>query len=211
LEQGSRPRQPRSDISGHRFGKLTAIKPSHQDSSYRWHWLLVCDCGERVTAPKNALDAGYNKSCGCTKKMPDNYHGMKGSPVYNSWQAIKSRCNNTGDKDYPRYGGRGIAICEAWDAEFMAFYKDMGDRPEWATSIDRIDPAKGYTPENCRWATAKEQANNRRNTRRVLHKGRGFTLSQLSEIHGIDHDILYARIFSHGWSVDRAVSEASHV
>ena len=88
-------------------------------------------------------------------------HGKSGTPEHKSWKLMRSRCLNPRNQDWADYGGRGIAICERW-SDFMCFYDDMGPRPSAKHSLDRIDNSRGYAPDNCRWATNKQQANNRR-------------------------------------------------
>lgn len=121
-----------------------------------------CTCGAEVSARASRVKNGYTRSCGCLSRdlKPARRHGGHGSPTYRSWQAALRRCHNPDDKDFPRWGGKGIAVCPEWRAGFDAFLRDMGPRPT-GTTLDRIDPTQGYQPGNCRWATPLEQARNR--------------------------------------------------
>jgi hypothetical protein len=105
---------------------------------------------------------------------PDKYldlHNMSHTKEYHAWQNMRARCNNRSHINYKNYGGRGIKVCDAWNKSFMAFYKDMGDKPSETHSIDRIDNSKGYYPENCRWATNRQQVVNRRSNNNFKTSG----------------------------------------
>jgi hypothetical protein len=120
-------------------------------------------------------------------------HGNSRLNEYAIWHLIKVRCYNKNNKAYYRYGGRGIVMCDEWRDSFMAFYEDMGNRPSKDHSIDRIENDKGYYKENCRWATRKEQQNNRRNSIRVVHKGVIRSLREISDITGINYNTVCKR------------------
>lgn len=144
------------------YGKLTLVRRT-RDKSRDGHLLSLwlCECGQIATIAHSRVINGYTRSCGCAVNAnPPIKHGMRHSPEYRCWSAMKGRCLSPNHKDYPRWGGRGITVCEAWANSFEAFYADMGPRPA-GTSLDRIDNAKGYEPGNVRWGTTTQQSRNR--------------------------------------------------
>lgn len=126
-------------------------------------------------------------------------------PVYSVWSAMRERCNRPSHPSYGNYGGRGITISERWDS-FAAFKSDMGPRPD-GMSIERKDNDGPYSPENCKWATRREQQNNRRNNYKVVYDGTELTISSLARMADIKQATLYGRIVRKGWDVERAVTE----
>lgn len=129
-------------------------------------------------------------------------HGMSRDKTYFCWQGMKNRCKNKNDVNYKNWGGRGIKICDEW-MKFENFYRDMCDRPEGKT-LDRIDNNKGYCKENCRWATPKEQLNNKRNNRLLTFNGRTMTVSQWSRNLNIPKTTIFTRL-QRGWDINRAL------
>lgn len=130
-------------------------------------------------------------------------HGMSNTTEYKTWERIKKRCYNKNVYNYCDYGGRGILMCDEWKNSFEVFYKDMGDRPE-GTSIDRIDNDKGYSKENCRWATNEEQCNNRRSNINITYKGETQTLAQWCRELNLEYQTVKARIQESGMTPDDA-------
>jgi hypothetical protein len=148
------------DLHGQRFGRWVVLAYVKDGK-----WLCLCDCGACVVVDGLGLRRGTSKSCGCLKrelaKAQFTKHGMAGSREYRSWTEMKSRCFNPKHHRYENYGGRGISVCKRWANSFEDFFADMGPRPE-GRSLDRRNVNGHYEPENCGWATHKEQANNRR-------------------------------------------------
>lgn len=130
---------------------------------------------------------------------------MTNSSEYRSWASMNSRCSNTKDSNYPRYGGSGIFVCDEWKESFEAFYRDMGPKPTPGHTIDRKDNDKGYSKENCRWATKIEQANNRGCNRFYDFNNERLTLAQIAVRLNISEETLRSR-FNRGMSKERAFS-----
>ena len=192
------------DLTGRRFGKLivTGIAERGQKAGVRWK--CKCDCGSTTIARSSDLNNGHRKSCGCLT------HGMSKSRVYRIWHNIKSRCENPNCPEFRDYGGRGIEVCEEWKNSFVAFR-------DWALAngyrddltIEREDNDGNYCPENCRWATKKEQANNRRSAHLVTYNGETCSITEWAEKTGIKMNTILWRL-NHGWPVERALTEGTN-
>ena len=132
-------------------------------------------------------------------------HRMCHTPIYHIWLGMKKRCFNPNNPKYADYGQRGITVCERWKNSFNAFYQDMGDQPQ-GCSLDRINNGGDYTPENCRWADAQQQANNRRGNRVVIFRDEAKTLTEWSVIVGVNPSTLANRL-TKGWPIEKAFAE----
>lgn len=198
----------REDLSGQKFNRLLALsrcKLVSPKGRVYVAYLCVCDCGEQKTIRQAELYSGKTKSCGCLMRertsQANTKHGMFGTPVYSAWSSAIARCHNVNDKDYPKYGGRGITVCDRWRESFENFYADMGDKPSPQHSIDRVDNSLGYSSDNCRWATHTTQNNNRRSNQLLTYNGETKTAAEWSRQTGIKYTTLLRRM-DKGWPAE---------
>lgn len=204
------------DISGERFGKLIVKGFAFiGQNNHRSYWLCQCDCGNSSIVSQSELKNGKTKSCGClVKQNGQRKHMQYKSRIYKIYSRMKRVCYNVNSKDYNNYGGRGIKICNEWLGEngFINFYKwsilngfNKELSPKECT-IDRINNDKGYSPENCRWTTLREQQNNTRRNRYISYDGITKTVAQWAEYLNMKYTALHERLRK-GWSIERALTQ----
>lgn len=148
------------NLVGNIFGRLVVESRVGSTSHGKALWRCRCICGNYIDVAAGSLVSKNTTSCGCYLKERITKHGGWKKSSYNSWRAMIRRCNTPTDKDYPRYGGKGIKVCEQWH-DYLRFVADMGE-PEGRQTLDRIDPYGDYCLENCRWASPQIQARNMR-------------------------------------------------
>lgn len=158
------------DRTGMRYGRLRVLSGAGVGPNKKRLWRCLCDCGGEIVVPSGSLATGNTRSCGCYHREQITLHGGWKRSSYNTWRAMLRRCRNPEDKDYPRYGARGITVCQEWQ-DYVRFVSDMGE-PEEGQTLDRIDNEQGYFKENCRWASGHIQAvNSRRRASSTGHRG----------------------------------------
>lgn len=212
------------DLTGKQFARLTVLRIVGKSVRGDVLWLCRCECGGEVVGRSGDLNSGNTRSCGCLKRerflrdCRQTKHGKWKTPEWGVWSGIQARCHNPEHPGYANYGGRGILVCRGWRDSFENFLADMGERPSAKHSVDRIDNERGYdcghcedckgrnAEANCRWATPKEQASNRRSTRRITFNGETMTLTDWATRVGISTPLLHHRLKS-GWSVEDALSK----
>lgn len=179
--------KPRFDLSGSVCSELRVIKPVGTTRGGAIAYLCLCNCGNETYVEYGNLKSGSIKSCGCFGERHRYTHRMSKTVEYEAYNGMMARCYRTTHKNYDRYGGRGIRVCKRWKGSFESFYEDMGNKPSDEYTVDRIDNDGDYSPENCKWATRKEQTNNRGCTIRVL----GIPLAVYCEKYGLKYSAVY--------------------
>lgn len=194
------------DLLGRRFGKLVVVGTATRGKSNKVRWLCVCDCGEEAVVLSNYLRRGDTKSCGCIAPQRCKTKGASSLPEYKSWQGMKSRCYRIKNTKYKSYGGRGISVCPEWVDSFDRFYEDMGKKPTPLHTIDRIDNDGDYTPDNCRWATRREQSRNTQRSRFLDYNGVKKNMEDWADEAGLTSGTLSKRL-KLGWSMEKALTK----
>jgi len=206
------------DITGESFGRLTVIEIAGRTERKSIIWKCRCICGNHINVVGSSLRNGHTKSCGCLhvetaiqRGKSSKTHGLTDTPEFNAYLRMIERCYNPNHASYSNYGARGIGVCKRWrfgqDGKSGAemFMKDMPLKPTPSHTLERINNEGIYEPDNCRWATVKEQANNRRSSRLITWRGTTKTLQQWADQIGINQSVLRRCLKS--WPLERALSE----
>lgn len=192
-----------TETQGNTYNQWTAARFSHVNERGELYWFYFCSCGTTRPVCSRNVQMGLSTNCGCVRKKglseKSKTHGLAKTPIYNSWAAMKGRCDRPSDVAYQHYGGRGITYCAEWKT-FEGFLSDMQATWRKGLSIERIDSNGNYEPSNCRWATVKEQSRNKRsNVLVVCPDGATRVLKEASELYGIPYITLYSRVVTLAW------------
>lgn len=186
---------------GQRFGRLVVLGLAEQGK-----WKCQCDCGNISIVFTGNLVKGNTRSCGCLRRKGSRLtHGKSYAPVHWVWSGMIQRCTNSKNEKFVRYGGRGITVCDRW-RKFENFLADMGEPPPGDLSIERKDNNKGYSPENCKWATRMEQGRNKHNNRFLTYEGKTLHISEWARRKGLKIPTLWRRLFVYGWDIGGALN-----
>lgn len=203
------------DITGEKFGRLTALFLVERKGD-KTLWLFKCDCGIEKIIDRHNVVGGYTVSCGCYNKERakeigrlNKTHGLSQTRFYEKWAAIIGRTTNVKDKYYKDYGKRGIKcewnnFMEFKDAMYESYLKHVEEFGIKNTTIERKDVNGNYNLENCTWATPEEQANNRRNNKKITFKGETLNQREWEKRYGLPSQMIYNRL-RQGWTIEKAI------
>ena len=194
-----------------RFGRWTVLgiaESTYRNDGREFKKLrVVCDCGTEINVAVRGLKNGKSKSCGCLNRDIVTKHGISMERIYNVYRSMLQRCNDSNHWLYPRYGGRGITVCDEWNGNPLVFKKwAINNGYNETLTLDRIDNNKGYSPDNCRFVTKKENMNNKSNTVFLTINGEKIALMDAAKKYNIDHTVLSQRVKKLRWNHTKAVS-----
>lgn len=196
----------RIDLTGRKYGRLTVIRYDYTGKYGKAYWICNCDCGKQnISILGESLKQRKTISCGCLRSELMSTHKKSTSRIYRIYIDMVRRCKPNGSD---HYGKRGIRVCEQWTKEngFEHFYDwSIANGYDDGLTIDRIDNDGDYSPDNCRWATMKQQSYNKSNNIHVAYNGKSYTLLELSELTGIDPHLLYRRLHYKHMTIEHAI------
>lgn len=204
----------RIDLTGEHFGRLVVLGFAETIGT-RAYWSCRCECGKDRLVCGNKLRSGHTTSCGCSRADSKATHGatrltadLVDRRLYGVWREMIRRCERVNSRSYAKYGARGITVCERWRQSFAAFLADMGRPPSPGLSIDRIDNSRGYSPDNCRWASSKEQSRNRRDNVQITVGDKTQCLTAWAEDLGMSRDALRSALRKAGQGHEASAIES---
>jgi hypothetical protein len=184
----------RINLTGLRFNRILVLQEiPERNKNNHILYLCKCDCGTIKEILGSSLRSGSTQSCGCLQKEKATTHGMENTLIYKTYQSMHDRCYNPNNPRYINWGGRGITVCDRWHS-FENFYIDMGDKPK-GMSIERINNNKEYSPENCIWASSKQQANNRRNSIKIQDGDKIYNIENYAKLIGLSESGTRKRVY----------------
>lgn len=193
-------------LVGQQFHNWLVIRFDHTRKRDHY-WLCRCTCGSEIVVVETSLKSGKSRQCiKCGAENRKGCNHVRRKPEYQIWQSMIQRCENKKCNNYERYGARGIKVCERWRNSFEDFLADMGERPSKNHSIERKDNGGHYCPENCMWATRKQQLRNTRSNRLLTFHGKTQCVTEWAEELGLDRDLLLSRVRL-GWDDERILTE----
>lgn len=193
---------PKFDLTGKTFGQLEVV--GFVGGFGQRLWRCKCSCGGEALVPTGNLKNGNTTSCGCKRRNSLTKHGMARTKIYMLWRSMRDRCDNPNNSAYHNYGGRGISYDPSW-AIFDSFYADMGNPPHGGT-LERKDNNEGYSKANCRWATRKEQCNNKRTNRMMTAFGKTQSVAMWAAEYGMKERTLHNRLFRTELPLEQALT-----
>lgn len=197
---------------GSRHGRWTVLSEARRretpSGTLKRYWHCLCDCGTSTEVNQAHLTSGRSQSCGCRKAelaaQQKHVHGASKTPIHEVWVQMLQRCKNPNNKSYPRYGGRGIRVCDAWH-DFAQFQADMGPTYQPGLTLDRRENDGNYEVGNCRWVTNTVNCRNQSKTVFVEWQGEKISLCELGERFGVKKNTAYQRHRVKGWTVAQAI------